>query len=434
MKFIDIIRSKRDKKALTQPEIQALVDAVTRGTVPDYQVTALLMAIYLNGMTVEERAALTLAMVRSGDVLDLSHLAGRKVDKHSTGGIGDKVSICLAPAVAACGVVVPMVSGRGLGHTGGTLDKLEAIPGFETRLSTERFKDVVSACGLVLAGQSADIAPADKKLYALRDVTATVESLPLIASSILSKKLAEGLDGLVMDVKVGNGAFMKTLDDARALARAIVDIGKRCGVAVTAFLTDMDQPLGLAIGNANETAEALEVLRGRGPADLVHLTTVLGAEMCVLGGVAATAEEGAALISKAIASGAALERMRHVVRLQGGDVRVCDDPSRLAMAPCTGDVLAARGGVVSGFQTERLGRVVIDLGGGRNVVDDVVDPSVGIDLFKKRGDAVRAGEPLARVAASTPSRLAAAIAAVGECVHVGDAAPAETPIVLEVLR
>ena len=434
MAFLDIIRKKRDGEALTRAEIDALVAAVTDGSAPDYQVSALLMAIFLNGMTETERGDLTQAMVHSGDVLDLSHLPGRKVDKHSTGGVGDKVSLCLAPAVAACGVIVPMVSGRGLGHTGGTLDKLEAIRGLQTRLETAQFLDVVQRCGFVMAGQSGDIAPADRKLYSLRDVTATVESLPLIASSIMSKKLAEGLDGLVLDVKVGDGAFMKTQDAARTLALALQDIGQRCGLAVTAFLTDMDQPLGLAIGNANEMAEARDVMRGGGPADLVELTQLIGGEMCVLGGVAGSPEEGRALVEATLGDGRAMDRMRAMVAAQGGDVAACDDPQRLPAPAVTAEVTAARDGWVAGFRTEALGRAVIALGGGRLRTSDAVDPSVGLLLRKKRGDRVRAGEALCQVGAASEGALAEALATVTECIQLGDRPPPHRPLVLEAIR
>ena len=433
-RFTDLIARKRDRGALTGDEIQAVVDAVTHKTVPDYQISAWLMAVFLNGMTADERTALTLAMTRSGRVLDHSHLHGSKADKHSTGGIGDKVSICLAPAVAACGVWVPMVSGRGLGHTGGTLDKLEAIPGLRTRLDVPEFTRVLEAAGFVMGGQSADIAPADKTLYALRDVTATVESLPLIASSIMSKKLAEGIDALVLDVKVGSGAFMKTLADARALATALVELGKGVGVATTAFLTDMDQPLGLAIGNANETAEAIDVLHGKGPADLIELTAILGGEMLRLGGVARNLDEGKAKIRASFADGSALARMKTMVELQGGDPTVCDDTSRLPRPAFRGELLAARSGVVTGFETAGLGYTIIALGGGRNTAEDVVHPEVGIDLLVKRGHVVKAGDPIAVVGARSADDLAMGLGRLRAQIHIGDTAAAEPPLILEVIH
>ena len=434
VRFVDLIRRKRDGEALSTAEIDAVVDAITSGSAPDYQLSAWLMAVFLQGMSARERGDLTRAMTHSGDVLDLAHLDGGKVDKHSTGGVGDKVSICLAPAVAACGVWVPMVSGRGLGHTGGTLDKLEAVPGLETRLTTERFIAVLAECGFVMGGQSGDIAPADKKLYSLRDVTSTVESLPLIASSIMSKKLAEGIGGLVLDVKVGSGAFMKTLEDARALARALVDIGGHVGVTTTAFLTDMDQPLGNAIGNANEMAEALEVMRGGGPADLVEITTLLGGEMCVLGSVAKDLDAGRAMITRALNDGSAMERMRLMVAAQGGDTRVCDEPDRLPRAPLAADVIARATGFVSRFETERLGRIVIALGGGRNVATDEVDPAVGIEVLRKRGAAVKPGDVLARVTAQTQDALDQAVSDVSQSIHIADEAPEARPLLIEVIR
>jgi pyrimidine-nucleoside phosphorylase len=432
--IIDLIRKKRDGLALSQAEINAFVQGVTDGSAPDYQLSAFLMSVYLNGMSVEERVWLTQAMVHSGDVLDLSHLSARKVDKHSTGGVGDKVSLCLAPAVAACGVVVPMVSGRGLGHTGGTLDKLESIPGFKTRLSTSDFLDVVNQCGLVFAGQSDDIAPADRRLYALRDVTATVESLSLITSSIMSKKLAEGIDGLVLDVKVGSGAFMKTLDDARALAGALISVGKHCGVGVTALLTDMDQPLGLAIGNGCEMAESIEVLKGGGPGDLVELTVAIGAEMLVLGGVAEDTDEGWRAMQRVLNDGSALERLRTVISLQDGDPGVCDDESLFPQPKLTASVCADTDGFINGFDTERLGRIVVDLGGGRRQMTDIVDPSVGIMIAKKRGEAVTRGDVLATIDAAEQQALDNAIEAVRSSIDIGSQPAVHKPLILEVLR
>ena len=346
MRAYDIIRKKRDGVALSDEEIRAFLAGYTDGSIPDYQAAALAMAVFFRGLDPRELATWTDAMLHSGDVIDLSDLPGRKVDKHSTGGVGDKVSLCLAPIVAACGVKVPMVSGRGLGHTGGTLDKLEAIPGFTVDLPLARFREIVADVGLCLIGQTERLAPADRKLYALRDVTATVESIPLIASSILSKKLAEGIDALVLDVKVGRGAFMKTEDDARILARTMVDIGTRVGKQVVALLTDMSQPLGLAVGNALEVVEALEVLRGGGPADLVEITLALAAEMLVLGGVADDLDAGRARALEAIADGSALERMRRLVAAQGGDPSVIDDPANPPDGPAhrAGEGGAGRGG------------------------------------------------------------------------------------------
>ncbi len=434
MRFVDVIRLKRDGSELSESQIQLVVDAVTSRSVPDYQVSAWLMAVFLNGMTTAERGALTRAMTHSGRVLDFSHLPAGKVDKHSTGGIGDKISLCLAPAVAACGAYVPMVSGRGLGHTGGTLDKLEAIPGLVTRLDAAKFGAVLEEAGFVMGGQSGEIAPADKTLYALRDVTATVESLPLIASSIMSKKLAEGIGGLVLDVKVGSGAFMKTIEDARALATALVQLGNDVGVRTTAFLTDMDQPLGVAIGNANETAEALEVMRGGGPPDVVELTELFGGEMLVLAGAAPDLEAGRALIRKSLSDGSAMARMRIMVAAQGGDARVCDEPDRLPAPAFRKTITASRDGYVSAFEGEAIGRIVIGLGGGRNVAEDEVDPSVGITLAKKRGDAVRCGDVLAEVGARTEAALDVACAALLSTIHLSSEPPSPRPLVLEIIR
>lgn len=425
---MELIARKRDGGELSAAEIERIVHALGSGELADYQMTALLMAIFLRGMTDAETVALTNAMTRSGEVLDLSSVPGVKVDKHSTGGVGDKVSICLAPLVAACGVPVPMVSGRGLGHTGGTLDKLEAIPGFSVKLDTPRFAEIVHTVGTSMIGQTASIAPADKRIYALRDVTATVESIPLIVASILSKKLAEGIDGLVLDVKVGRGAFMKTEADARRLASALVRVGTAAGKRVVALLTRMDAPLGLAIGNANETREALLVLAGVGPSDLVECTLALGAEMLIMGGVAASEAEAREKMGAAIASGRAAETMERMIEAQGGDPRVVADPSLLAVAPNAIEVVASRSGVVTAIDALELGLSGIELGAGRTRADQAVDHGVGIDLRKKPGDAVAAGEALAVVrtrddAASTVARIAAAFT-------VGDRAPEVAPLVM----
>jgi len=434
VQFIDLIRKKREGLPLRGEEIQFFVDAVTHETAPDYQISALLMAIFLKGMNTEERSALTQAMVRSGDVLSLDNIQGPKIDKHSTGGVGDKVSLCLAPAVAACGVIVPMVSGRGLGHTGGTLDKLESIPGLVTRLSTPRFIQVVERCGLVFAGQSADIAPADKKLYALRDVTGTVESLSLITSSIMSKKLAEGLSGLVLDVKVGNGAFMKNENDARELANALVAVGSHCGLGVTALLTDMNQPLGLAIGNAHEMIESIEILKGNGPTDLRELTLRTGAEMLALTDIVNTVEEGVTRMEAAIADGSALRRLQEVIEHQDGDPRVCDDYSLFPQASTTGEVLATQDGFVSAFDTQQIGRAIVNMGGGRHQASDEVDHAVGIRLRHKLGGKVSAGDVLAHVDANSESSLAEAIESVSNAIQVTTKQTTENPLVLATIR
>jgi pyrimidine-nucleoside phosphorylase len=431
--IVELIRCKRDGGKLTPEQIRGFIAAYTADRVPDYQAAALLMAICWRGMDDEELHALTDAMLRSGDVVDLSSLPGIKIDKHSTGGVGDKVSLHLAPAVAACGVPVPMISGRGLGHTGGTLDKLESIPGFRVDLSIDRFRTVLGECGLALIGQTERLAPADKRLYALRDVTGTVESIPLIAASIMSKKLAEGIDGLVLDVKVGSGAFMKTLEQARALARTLVAIGKRAGKRTTAFITDMDQPLGHWVGNAVEVRESLDVLEGRGPIDLIELTLALGGEMLMLGGEAQTEEEGRARIKKALCDGSALERFRRCVALQGGDLPASGAPSRVASESIAID--SPRRGFVAAIDTEAVGRASVLLGAGRARKEDAIDASAWIHVLRKLGEPVDAGQTLARF--STPSapevakeverRLAAAWT-------IADQAPPARPLVLEVIR
>ena len=394
MRAYEIIHRKRDGQAIPAGEIAALIRGFTDGEIPDYQMAAFCMAVFFRGMDGAEVEALTRAMLESGDVLDLSAIPGCKVDKHSTGGVGDKISLPLAPLVAACGVRVPMVSGRGLGHTGGTLDKLESIPGFRVDLPVDRFRAQVAELGCCLIGQTARIAPADRRLYALRDVTATVESIPLIAGSIMSKKLAEGIDALVLDVKVGSGAFMKTLEDARRLATTLAGIGHGMGKRVSALLTDMSQPLGRAVGNALEVRESIELLRGGGPADARALTVELGAEMLLLGGVAATLAEARGAIEAAIADGRGLERFRRVVAAQGGDPAVVDDPSRLPSSTMLRDVLAPSAGVVETIDTEGVGLAAMALGAGRARVEDRIDPAAGIVVHKKLGDRVERGEPL----------------------------------------
>jgi pyrimidine-nucleoside phosphorylase len=426
--LVELISRTRDGGALEPAEIRRLVDAYMRGELADYQMSAWLMAVYFRGMRDTETVALTEAMLHSGRVLDLSSVPGVKVDKHSTGGVGDKVSIALAPLVAACGVPVPMVSGRGLGHTGGTLDKLEAIPGFRTDLSTERFVRIVAEVGTSMIGQTADIAPADKRIYALRDVTATIECVPLIVASILSKKLAEGIDALVLDVKVGRGAFMKDLARARELAQALVRVGTGAGKRVVALLTDMESPLGRAVGNAIETREALELLHGRGPEDLVECTRLLAAEMLVLGGRARSADEARALVGRAVTSGDAVRVAERMIAAHGGDARVVADPTRLALAPHEVVVPAARDGWVERADALEIGLAAVAMGAGRTRADQSVDPGVGIFLEKKPGDRVVRGEPLARLhlRADAPDVLARVEAAF----TLADAAPAARSLVL----
>ena len=408
MRAVDLIRRKRDSGELTREEIQRLIAAYTHGDVPDYQMSAWLMAVVLRGMSRAEIAALTEAMLHSGRVLDFSDLAGRKVDKHSTGGVGDKTSLVIAPIVAAGGLKVPMISGRGLGHSGGTLDKLESIPGFNVNLSLAEFRHVLETCGCALIGQTAEIAPADKKIYALRDVTGTVESPALICASIMSKKLAEGIDALVLDVKTGSGAFMKSLEDAAGLAELLVDTGKRMGKKVVALLTDMNQPLGRKAGNAMEVAESIDVLAGGGPADLRELCLELAAWMFLLGERVKTLEEGKKLSTDLIASGQAREKFREIVGLQGGDVGVIDDPHRLAHARQTLDVVSKARGFVSSIQCEQLGVAGVVLGGGREKKEDHIDPAVGLEFHKRIGEAVESGEPLCTLHYNSEARLAEA--------------------------
>jgi pyrimidine-nucleoside phosphorylase len=424
MRVCDLIERKRDRGRLGADEIRTLIADYTRGDVPDYQMSALLMAIYLNGLDDAELTAWTEAMLWSGQVLDLTHIPGAKVDKHSTGGVGDKISLPLAPIVAACGVRVPMVSGRGLGHTGGTLDKLESIPGFSTQQSAARFRELVATLGCGLIGQTAEIAPADKRLYALRDVTATVESIPLIASSIMSKKLAEGIDALVLDVKVGNGAFMRTAEQARELARTMADLGAHMGKAVVAYLTDMNQPLGQAIGNALEVRETIDVLRGCGPADVRELTLVLARSMLELGG----ADPGEA--QKALDDGRALECFRKVVVAQGGDVRQVDDPGRLPRAPHVEPFLAPHDGYITEIDTRAVGLAALVLGAGRQQHADAVDPRVGLMIQKRLGDPVVAGEPILWIH-HAGTGLEDARARLTAAWHIGEAPPAPRPLILD---
>jgi pyrimidine-nucleoside phosphorylase len=389
---------------------------------------AMCMAIYFRGLSSEELGAWTRAMLESGEVLDLSDIPGAKVDKHSTGGVGDKVSLCLAPMVAACGVKVPMISGRGLGHTGGTLDKLESIPGFRADLSVSEYRRMVREVGACLIGQTATLAPADKKLYALRDVTATVESIPLIASSIMSKKLAEGIDALVLDVKVGGGAFMKTSEQARVLARAMIDIGAMMGRKVIALLTDMSQPLGQTVGNALEVAEAIEVLLGGAAADLTEVTMALGAEMLVLGGKAQDEGEARAMLKRSIESGAALSKMQEIVRWQGGDLEDC---SRLPHARNTCVLPSPSAGFVSGIDAEAIGLAAMLLGAGRETADGQIDPAVGIVLWRKVGDAVAPGESLAEIHYNKEERLEDVKSSILQAFRFSAVAPTASRLVLE---
>ncbi len=427
----ELLAAKRDGLALSPDEIRALIDGFVRGDVPDYQMTALAMAVFFRGMTRDETVALTLAMRDSGVVVDLSNIAARKVDKHSTGGVGDKVSLCLAPMVAACGVPVPMVSGRGLGHTGGTLDKLEAIPGFSVGLSIERFREVVRDVGTCMIGQTRELAPADKRLYALRDVTATVESIPLIVASILSKKLAEGIDGLVLDVKVGSGAFMKTPERARELATALVEVARGAGKDCVAWITRMDRPLGRAVGNALETIEAFEVLHGRGPEDLTEVTLALGASMLVVGRAAKDEPEARAMLAARVRDGSAARVARAMISAQGGDPRAVDDATVFAKAPVVSPLRARADGYITAIDTHAVGVAGVVMGAGRTRAEDPIDHAVGFVFERNVGDRVSAGDAIATVHARSESQAADAVARLAAAITTGAERPAEVPLLVE---
>ncbi len=434
MHVTDLIRKKRDGVELQPSEIEFLVIGYTAGQIPDYQMSAWLMAVVLRGMTRAELAALTSVMLHSGEVLDLSELDGPKVDKHSTGGVGDKTSLVIAPIVAAGGVFVPMVSGRGLGHTGGTLDKLESIAGFNVNLSAADFRRVLASCGCALAGQTGEIAPADKKIYALRDVTGTVESPYLICASIMSKKMAEGIDALVLDVKTGNGAFMKSEQDAAFLAELMVETGERLGKKIVALITDMDQPLGQAIGNSLEVAECLEIMDGGGPADLRELCLLLSARMFLLAKRVTTLEEGKNLAAEMISTGQAREKFREIVGLQGGNVAAIDDPTLLPQAEHQIEILSPASGFVTSMLCEQLGTASVLLGGGRERKEDSVDPAVGMILHKKVGDQAAADEPLCTIYYNSTARLERAQPLIAESYKIGDAPPPKTrPLVHRVI-
>jgi pyrimidine-nucleoside phosphorylase len=426
LSFVQLIERKRDGGLLTAEEIGWAVAEYAADRIPDYQMSALLMAVLKEGLNSEELSAWTDAMVDSGDTLDFSHIAAPKIDKHSTGGVGDKVSIPLAPMVAACGVAVPMMSGRGLGHTGGTLDKLETITGFRTALDPPEFSSILERVGLVLAGQSETLVPADRRIYALRNATGTVPSIPLISSSIMSKKLAEDLDGLVLDVKVGRGAFMKDTDAAHRLAETMVDIGTRRGTKVVAILTDMNQPLGHEVGNANEMAESIEVLRGGGPADLLEVVYRLGEEMLVMGGVADDPVSARQLLHRAVESGAAFEKLIEVAEAQGGDPAVLHHPELLASAPHEEVIVAPKDGRVARCDAYDIGVAALRLGAGRESKADQIDPGIGITILAKIGDEVARGQPLARLTWSDEERLRLGRALVERAFEIADG-PVEVP-------
>jgi pyrimidine-nucleoside phosphorylase len=415
-----LIQHKRDGNALAPADWASLIADYTAGRVPDYQVSALLMAVVFRGLSPEELAALTDAMLASGDRLRFDGFPVPRVDKHSTGGVGDKVSLLLAPMVASCGVAVPMMSGRGLGHTGGTLDKLEAIPGMRTGLSLADARAQVERIGCAMLGQTPEIAPADRKLYALRDVTGTVESIPLIAASIMSKKLAEGLNGLVLDVKTGSGAFIPEADRALELARTMISLGETRGCPTVALLTAMDRPLGRACGHSLEVEEALEGLRGRGPADLMEVTYALGCEMLVLVGAARHRADARRMLEESVASGRALETFGRIVEAQGGSPAVVDDPAILPQAGAVEVFRAPRSGVIVAVTPRRIGRGILELGGGRVTVEDEIDLSVGFVITVKPGDEVRAGDAIASVFARDDAGAAAGLAALAEAITIGD--------------
>lgn len=428
MRMYDIIAKKRDGGELTEQELAFFVRGFTEGSIPDYQASALMMAIYLRGMTARETAQLTAQMAHSGDMVDLSGIEGVKADKHSTGGVGDKTTLVVAPIAAACGVRMAKMSGRGLGHTGGTLDKLESIPGCRVTLTREAFFKQVNEIGLAVIGQTGNLAPADKKMYALRDVTATVSCVPLIASSIMSKKLASGADCILLDVKTGSGAFMKTLDDSIALAKAMVDIGEHNGRRTAALITDMDTPLGRCVGNTLEVAEAVETLRGAGPADLAEVCLALSADLLCLAGKGELAA-CRAMAHGALQSGAALQKLRAMVAAQGGDAAVIDDPALLPAAAHTRAVVCERDGWLSATDTERIGTAAVLLGAGRETKDSAVDLTAGIRLAKKTGDAVRQGDVLATLYANDAARFDAAEEALRGALTFADAPPAPQKLI-----
>jgi pyrimidine-nucleoside phosphorylase len=434
MRVVDVIAKKRDGCTLSREEIDFFVSGVTRGTLPDYQASALLMAIVLRGMTIEETSWLTDSMVNSGNRVDLSDIPGVKVGKHSTGGVGDKVSIVLAPLAAACGVIMPKMSGRGLGHTGGTLDKLESIPGYRVDLRIDEFKAVLRDVGTSIIGQTASLAPADKKLYALRDVTATIGSIPLISASVMSKKLAEGSDVVVLDVKCGDGAFMKDEADARALAASMVAIGTRAGVRTEALITDMDTPLGCAVGNSIEVIECVETLRGRGPADLTDVVKRFAARALVLAGRESNEAEALCRVEKALSSGKALETFGRLIERQGGNRAVVDDPSLLPSVRGREHCVAPRDGYLTGMRAEPIGLATNLLGAGRTKVGEPIDPAVGMIILEKPGARVTRGQPLIEVHHRNGRGVNAALALCSDAITIGDEPPAIRPVVLGDVR
>ena len=433
MRMYDIILKKRANLPLTDEEIRFVIDGYVKGEIPDYQVSALLMTIVFNGMNARELGTLTLAMAQSGNMVDLSNIDGITVDKHSTGGVGDKTTLIIAPLVAACGGKVAKMSGRGLGHTGGTIDKMESIPNLKVSLEQDAFINQVNKIGLAVIGQSEGLAPADKKLYALRDVTGTVDSIPLIASSVMSKKLASGAQAILLDVKVGSGAFMKNIEDARELAKAMVDIGKENGRSVKAILTDMDRPLGHAIGNALEIREVIDTLKGHGPEDLTHECIIMAAHMLVLSHIC-DYETALNRVQQALDSGGALERLRLMIEAQGGDNRVIDDESILAIGQFTYDVIAPQDGYIIHMNTEQCGIASVMLGAGRTVKDGPIDYSAGILMHKKTGDAVSMGERIATLYASDESLFTNAAQTYLAAITIGNTAPKVVDTILDIVE
>ncbi len=433
MRAVDLIRKKRDSGEHSREEIDYLISAYTRDDIPDYQMAAWLMAAWIRGLSRAELASLTDAMLHSGEVVDHSYLPAKKVDKHSTGGVGDKTSLIIAPIVAAGGLAVPMISGRGLGHTGGTLDKLEAIPGFKTSLTLSEFKRVLSECGMALIGQTAEIAPADKKIYALRDATSTVENVGLICASIMSKKLAEGIDALVLDVKTGSGAFMRKEEDAIALAEVMVETAQRMGKKCVALITDMGQPLGRHAGHSSEVIESIQILQGHGAADLHDLSLELSAWMFFLGGRSKTVDAGRALAAEMILSGKALEKFRDCIRLQGGNPRVIDNPSLLPAPRGHLYVKSASSGFVADINCLELGIALAMLGGGREKKEQNVDHAVGLEFHKRIGDPVQAGEALVTIAYNADSQLQAAQKMIAASYLIGDKKPPARPLIHRII-
>jgi pyrimidine-nucleoside phosphorylase len=434
MRAVDLIRKKRDSGEHSREEIDFLISGYTSGVIPDYQMAAWLMAAWLRGLSRPEITALTEAMLYSGEVVNLSDLPGKKVDKHSTGGVGDKTSLILAPIVAAGGLTVPMISGRGLGHTGGTLDKLESIPGFNVNLSLEEFRSVLRECGMALIGQTAEIAPADKKIYALRDATSTVENIGLICASIMSKKLAEGIDALVLDVKTGSGAFMKREEDSVRLAEVMVETGQRMGKKVVALITDMDQPLGRMAGHSNEVIECMEVLSGGGPADLLELSIELSGWMFFLGERTTTLDEGRHLAESMISTGQAKAKFKQGIRLQGGDERVVDNPQLLPQARSHVGVPSPSAGFITATNCEQLGTALATLGGGREKKEDSIDHAVGLEFHKRIGDPVEEGEPLVTIHYNSGAKLAEAQSLIAASYQIGESAPGQKrPLIRRIL-